>query len=612
MLKKILITLFLLFPLQAQQNQMDQNLFMLAESYEQQGDLNKAVEIIENLNQKDPNNVQFFNKLNTLYLQLKKYNESVSLIEARIKLSPQDISLYGMLGSTYYTSGDHVKAYKVWEDAINQFKSNQMAIRIISNYAIEKRDFEKAIEYLSLGKKLSKDPYLFSYDLAELYQITMRYREAANEYCGLIKTNSSQYQQIESRVLSYSNKPGALDETIEVVRKFKNENINFSHLLARLLIEKKLFNDAFDIYKEIDKKGDNQGIELQSFADFVYRDGTFETALNVYEYIIDNFNNEQIIPPAKLGYAKSLEALFIKKFKSDNPEWKTYFIPVAAKESDVQPVIDAYKEIITIYNHSEVAIEANLRIGILYEYYLNNNEKAKDYFNNITENYPASKFVSLALIELGNISIRKSRLDEAEKYFQSVANLPRVNQDDRGFSNYMLARIYSFKNDFEQARQKLFTVMDNLKDNIANDAIEFSILLNNAKNDSSNLSLYCKAEYLTEQQKFDEAKIIYDQLAQNPQAFMFHSLAKMRSAEMQIANNDYLNALSALSLIVEEAEKNIYSDKALYLQGRIYQFGFKNNDKAIESYESLLIKFPRSLYLDAARQNIIELKKKIS
>ena len=200
MIKKILITLFLFYSVFAQQNQMDQNQFMLAESYEQQGNLGKAVEIVEGLNKKDPTNIQFFNKLNSLYLQLKKYDESVLLIESRIKLVPQDVNLYGMLGSTYYTAGDRTKAYKIWEDAIEQFKSNQMTIRIISNYAIEKRDFEKAIEYLNLGKALSKDPYLFSYDLAELYQITMRYREAANEYCNLIKANPAQYQQIESKI----------------------------------------------------------------------------------------------------------------------------------------------------------------------------------------------------------------------------------------------------------------------------------------------------------------------------------------------------------------------------------------------------------------------------
>jgi outer membrane protein assembly factor BamD (BamD/ComL family) len=38
----------------------------------------------------------------------------------------------------------------------------------------------------------------------------------------------------------------------------------------------------------------------------------------------------------------------------------------------------------------------------------------------------------------------------------------------------------------------------------------------------------------------------------------------------------------------------------------------KDSVKAVESYESLLAKFPKSLYLDEARQNIIELKKKLS
>ena len=146
----------------------------------------------------------------------------------------------------------------------------------------------------------------------------------------------------------------------------------------------------------------------------------------------------------------------------------------------------------------------------------------------------------------------------------------------------------------------------------SNDAIEFSILLNTAKNDSSNLSLYCSAEFLTEQKRFDEAKELYSQLSQNQQAFVFHSIAKLRVAEMLIALDDYRSAIANLSLLVEEAEKNIYADKALYLQGQIYQFGLKDSIKAVESYESLLAKFPRSLYLDKARENVIELKKKIS
>ena len=612
MIKKLLIFILLVFSVYSQQNPFDQNQFMLAESYEQMGEYDKAVEVLETLNKKDPSNIQYFNKLNALYLQLKKYDESVALINSRINLTPQDISLYGMLGSTYYTAGDRTKAYQIWDESAEKFKTNQMAYRIVSNYAIDKRDFEKAIELLSEGKNVSNEPYLFSYDLGELYQITMRYREAAKEYCELIKSKPIQYQQIESKILSYVNKPDALDETIKVVKRYKNENVSFDYLLARLYIEKKLYGDTFELYKEIDKKQNSNGRELYSLGDYLYREEEYLTAAEVFKFLIDNYSDQPNIPAAKLGYAKTQEALILAKFKQANQEWKKYYRSVKAEDKDIQSVIQAYEELIKIYKHSDVAIEANLRIGMLLYHLKDNLPSAEKYLKTVTENYPTSNFASLAYIELGNIELQNGNLQDAENYFLAVPKLIRPNAEDKSYSNYQLARVKAFQGNFDVARKYLAAVMGNLKDNIANDAIEFSALLNTAKNDSSNLVLFCKAEFLVEQKKYDKAKELYLQLSQNPQAFIFSSIAKLRVAEMLIAENEYSDAISALQIMVEEGEKNIYADKALYLQGQIYQYGLNDSAKAIEFYESLLFKFPRSLYLDEARQSIIELKSKIS
>lgn len=612
MIKKFLTIILFTFSLFAQQNQMDQNQFMLAESYEQRGDLTKAVEIIETLNKKDPTNIQYFNKLNSLYLQLKKYDESVTLINSRIIINPQDITLYGMLGSTYYTAGDQNKAYQIWDDAIEKFRSNEMVYRIIANYAIEKRDFDKAIELLNKGKTISKDPSLYSYQLGELYNITMRYKEAAEEYCSIIESSPSQYQQIENRILSYTNKPAALDETIAVIQKHQSDNISFDYLLARLFIEKKDFDAAFNLYREIDKKQSAQGNELISFALLVFRNGEYSIASKVYKYLIDNYPNQKNLQQIKLGYAKTLEAILIDNYNLKNPEWKPFYIPVTIQQNEIEPVLKAYQEIIQTYKHSEAAVESGLRIGILLFHLKNDFNNAKSYLKTITENYPTSKFASLAFLELGSIALINGDLKNAENYFEAVSNLVRANPEDKSYANYQLSKVYAFQDQFDSARKILLTVLGNLKDNTANDAIEFSVLLNTAKNDSSNLSVFCKAEFLAEQRKFSEAEKLYSQLANNPQAFIFHSKAKLRAAEMLIAEDNYDNAISDLQTIVDEGEKNIYADKALYLQGQIYYFGLKNPAKAIESYENLLSKFPKSLLLDDARQKILELKNKIS
>lgn len=612
MIKKFLTISLFAFTVLAQQNQMDQNQFMLAESYEQQGNLAKAVELLEALNKKDPANIQYFNKLNSLYLQQKKYEESLSIIQARINITPQEISLYGMLGSTYYTSGDRTKAYQIWDDASERFKTNNMTFRIIANYAIEKRDFEKAIELLNRGKQFSKDPQLFSYELGELYNITMRYREAAEEYCELIKSSPAQYPQIESKILSYTNKPNALDETIEVVKNYQKENVNFNYLMARLLVEKKLFDEAFDIYKDVDKQQNSNGQELYSFGEFLYREEAYTSAAKVFKYLIDNYADQPGVSSAKLGYAKTQEAILIEKFKSVNPEWKRFYKPVTVENNEVRTVIQAYEELIKVYKHSEVSVESHLHIALIYFHLQNDLQSAEKYLGIIAETYPTSKFASMAFVELGNIELQRGNLEDAERYFSDVGKLIRANGDDKSLAKYQLARISSFKNKFDDARKHLASVTGNLKDNIANDAIELSILLNTAKNDSSNLSLFCNAEFLAEQKQFKDAKELYLQLAQNPQAFIFSSIAKLRVAEMMIADDNYSDAISALQLIAEEGEKNIYADKALYLQGQIYRYGLKDSTKAVEIFESLLAKFPKSLYLDEARQNILELRKKIS
>jgi outer membrane protein assembly factor BamD (BamD/ComL family) len=124
--------------------------------------------------------------------------------------------------------------------------------------------------------------------------------------------------------------------------------------------------------------------------------------------------------------------------------------------------------------------------------------------------------------------------------------------------------------------------------------------------------IFSSGELLAAQKKFDEAVEKYKQLSDNPKAFMLQNLAKIREAEMQLALDNYNESVKLLEQVTDEFEKNIYADKALYLLGKIYQFGYKDSFKAIEMYEKLLAKFPNSLYLDAAREEILKLRNKLS
>ena len=144
----------------------------------------------------------------------------------------------------------------------------------------------------------------------------------------------------------------------------------------------------------------------------------------------------------------------------------------------------------------------------------------------------------------------------------------------------------------------------NLSDNNANDAIELSVIINTTKNDSLSLLQFAKAELLVQRGKFEEAKDIYSKLSGNQNLLTLKDLSSFRDAEMLIALNKLPEAVTQLKEISDQKEKNIYSDRALFMLGKVYQFGIKDYANAQESYENLLANFPNSLYLDDARENI--------
>lgn len=610
----ILLTLLCSAGVTAQQTGTDDyNRFLLAQSYEQQLNFDKAQKIYEELYQKDPDNINYFNSLNRVYTQQKNYPASILIIENRLKSYPDDISLIGQLGSTYYMQGNYEKAYLVWDEPLSKSTANQSTFRVIANFVIERRAFEKAIEILEKGKHTTNDPFIFSMDLANLYSLTMRYEEAAEEYCSILEISPTQLSVVQSRILTYINKPDALDKTIKVFeKKRKSDNLSILFLLARLYTEQNDFEKAFSIYSELDSKQQSQGGELFNYAEFVFREGEFEIASPVYKAIIDKYPDSKIVSSARLGYAKSLEAILRNKFLTSIEDWNTFARPPKFDSKSVEPAIKAFEEITTIYAHSDVAVESYLRMAQIKFRLQHDVNSAKEYLNIIIQNYPSSRFAIDAFLDLAEITLIEGDLGISEDLFEDALNLRATSSEKKSVAHFYLAKIKAYAGNFGAAKTHLSEITKNLKDNLANDALELSLLMNTAKNDSSNLLIFSEAEILAERMLFAEAKQKYDIISQDQRAFIFHSITKLRSAQMEMALENYESAVQLLTEISEEKEKNIYADKALYLLGNIYEFALMETPKAINSYEKLLMEFPGSIYLDKARERVLILRSKTS
>ena len=590
----------------------DNNRYLLGENYEQAGYSDKAKEIYEDLYRKNSSNPEYFISLNRIYILLKKYDASIKLLEQKLSINPQDINLYGLLGSTYYLMGNETKAFSVWNDGLNKLPQNQIYYKMMANYAIERRAFDKAIDFLKRGKKISDNPLLFSFDLANLYSLTMQYKEAAEEYLSIVLKNPEQYQIVQNGLLSYINKVDALQKTMNVFENKRDEdNINLSYLLASLYMQGKMYEKAYAIYSEIDSKLKSKGIELLKFAQDLYNNHQYELGAKVFGNIIDRYPSSPIISSAKLGYAKTLEANLDDE-KNGETDWKPFSFNKTGDPKKVNEIITTYGEIVKIYPNSEPANEALLRIGNLKNKRLNDLEGAKEILDKLIKNAPNTKFAIKSYEELGDIYLKEGDIEKSKEMIQKLIQNSNIPEEEKNYARYKEARICFYEGNFGSGRELVSNIIRNYKDNNTNNALELALLLNTMVNDSSNLVIFASAELLSEQRKFSQAREKYLIISQNPQAFVLQNLAKLRVAEMDLALDNYDSSIKLLQEVVDEKEKNIYSDKALYLQGNIYQFAKKDIPKAIEIYESLLAKFPNSIYLDDARESINKLKNKLS
>ena len=75
--------------------------FRLAQSYERSGDYEAAVKIYAELYPGDSLNVVIIESLTRDLLQLKRYDEAISLFQSMVRRSPSDINLLGQLGNIY-------------------------------------------------------------------------------------------------------------------------------------------------------------------------------------------------------------------------------------------------------------------------------------------------------------------------------------------------------------------------------------------------------------------------------------------------------------------------------------------------------------------------------
>ncbi len=598
------------------QDQSYEQKFQMAMNFERIGDWENAVKLYEELYRKNVSNIVIYDALLRSYDQLKRYDDAIIIIKTQLKTRQGDIGLLTQLGKMYARAGETNEAVKAWETAINSGKNNIATYYSVANVMIENRMIEQAIKVYQKGRPALGDPYVFATDLGYLHSIFMNYSDATKEYLLLLKQNQGQLSFVQSRISLYTNKPDGLKAAVHVVEKAQNSestNTALIQLLAWLYMEDKQYDKAFTKYIILDEMLKAQGREIFNFAERASREKAYHIAVKSYSHLIENYKNFQNFAAVRFGIARTLEDASshddtLKIFRDIKPfdfqKNTTKDFPFSFADA-----VKEYNKVILDYPSIEFAAKALLRIAHIYHYNLFNTEEALKSIIDIGKNY--SQFISTTIdmhLLAGNVYLAKNDLETALEKFNWLSNYQGTNPDVRDKAKYMIAEIYFYQGKFKESLQLLESLSRKPNTDVANDAIALSILINENITTEADLNRFAKIMLTVKQRHYSQAAETLSNIFKTNPDYPLTEIAIMMLGDIYAALKKYDDAVKSYEDLIIKFPDNIDADKALLKTGYIYQFGTRNNSKAIAAFEKILENYSNSVYSGEARKRIRELR----
>jgi len=593
---KIFLSCFLLLNATLGWSQTDD--VALARQYYQKEEYGKAAVLFEKLSNKDQTFATVYPEYLKSLLALKEFKDAEKLAKKAIKLNPDQVNYAIDLGQVYQAAGNEGNANKQFNKIIDGLKPEGI---LATATAFEQKNlFEYAEKTYLKGRQLSKNEYEFSGQLMQLYSYQNQSEKLITEILNLVQVNPNQLllaQNMLQNSLKDEKEFEVLEKTlISNLQRYPDQEV-YSEMLIWLYTQRKDFFGAMMQARSLDKRTKGGGSRLMQLGAIALKNKDYESAIEAYEYVAKEYPGSSFYEIARERAIKSREEQIRNTFPVDLTK--------------IQTLVTEYQALLTELGKGPRTAEVMKNLAGLYAFYLDDKEKAIGLLQEVI-NTPRvnADLVADAKITLGDIYLLKGEPWEATLLYSQVEKTHKENQLGHE-AKLRNAKLSYYKGDFELAQEHLDILKLATSREIANDAMDLSLLItDNIGLDSSTAALqeYAATELLIFQNKQAEAQIKLDQMLKQ---YPGHSLTDeiyLLKATLYLKAGDFQQAISNLNFIVTNPKYDILSDDAMFMMAKIYEENLNDKAKAQELYNSLLLKYPGSIFTVDARKRFRKLR----
>ncbi|MEZ4805217.1 MAG: tetratricopeptide repeat protein [Bacteroidia bacterium] len=566
----------------------------LAAQYFADKEYQKAADLYEDLASDYPQSVYYYDNLLQCYIQLKSYKNAEKLIDKRIRKYDE---LYGYVVDKAYIydlQGELKKRDEVFDDLYKIKIQNPDQAELLANAFLKRRFYIQSIRVYEDARKSLNNPYIFAFNLSQLYFYNSKLKEGTEELVNIAGENEFVLQDVKTRlVMSYTNADQyKILSTVLLEKLQKNpDNLAYNDLLVWAFTQQKDWGGAFIQTKAVDRRLKEDGKKLFELASILLVNEQYEYALKCFDYVKSLGSDKRYFYQAQQG----LLNCGLLQIRVEN----------GASNERLNSMEFEYLDFINTNGTNWQTAQQIVELSELYIYYLHKPLKAIDQLNKFLV-MPGvnATLMAQAKLALGDAQLIIGETWEADLLYKQVEK--SYTNDALGQeARFKYARLCYFRGDFEWCQTQLDVLKDATTQLISNNAMRLWLIIQDNIGLDSNyeaLKLYAEADLLIFQNKYDSAMNLLEEI---PILYPGHTLtdeiyySKAVIAEKQGRLKDaevfYLK-------VVRDFSYDILADNALINLARMYEFKLKDTANAKKFYELIVLNYTGSLFANEARK----------
>tara|TARA_B110000037_G_scaffold63224_1_gene77331 strand:- start:5815 stop:7593 length:1779 start_codon:yes stop_codon:yes gene_type:complete len=581
---KSIVTLFLSIFCLVASAQVDPG---LAKTYFEKGAFEKAASLYKKLLSNQRTNSYYSLKLIECYQQLSQFKAAKNEIEAQLKYS-NNPQYFVELGYNYQLQDQLAKAEENYKNALERIDAQPNYVYAIAQQFESHGRIDNAIQAYELGLELAPNP-AFYYQLAVLHGVQKNIEKMMEHYLDYVETNSAYTNQVMRLLAEYISEDASqpynqIFKKVLLKKLQSTPNTLWNQWLSWLYIQQNDFKKAFIQQKAVFRREPESLQGLINLAMLTKDAKAYETALTVFEFIIQN------ITDSRLNIQANTQRLELQ-LEHSNPNYNT--------------IKASYVELLDTYKLGIETLEMQLSYATFLAFYDANSEAAITFLKTALKANLTDLASSTLKMKLADILVTQNKFNQALIYYTQI-QLRVKNSTLAQEARFKAAKTSYYKGDFDWAETQLKVLKSSTSQLTANDALDLQLLISDhIASDSlhTTLKLYAKAELLSLQKKSTEAIGVLETILENHKTDPIIDQTLFVQARLYESEKMYSKAEANYVRIITDYKDDILVDDAYFFLAELYRLQLNQIEKAKLNYETIIFNHEDSIhFVDARKQ----------